>query len=124
MGSRESAGRHRDPAAASALVRVLEDDDFGVRWLAADALIGLGVHGLEPLLKALLHNPDSGRLREAAHHVVRVLYSRGGTLGHKLRDLEEALNAVTGTTSIIPQVQATLETLGTKDYGPEPETGI
>lgn len=119
----KALGNIGDPAAAPALVRILEDDDFGVRWLASDALIGLGVHGLEPLLIALLHNPDSGRLREAAHHVVRVLCSRGGTLGQKLTALEDGLGAMIGA-NIVPRVQAALEALGVKDYNPEPESAI
>ncbi len=119
----KALGSIGDPAAAPALVQVLDDDDFGVRWLASDALIGLGVHGLEPLLIALLHNPDSGRLREAAHHVVRVLCSRGGTLGRQLTALEDALGAMIGA-NIVSQIQAALQALGVKDNAPEPESGI
>jgi len=65
-----------DPAAAPALVNALEDKDPDVRWLAAAGLIRLGCSGLHPLLTALLDRPDSGWLREGAHHVFHDLVGR------------------------------------------------
>ena len=65
------------PRAAPALVRTLEDRSFGVRWLAAEGLIGLRRDGLAPLLEALIEQPDSAWLREGAHHVLRSLVGRG-----------------------------------------------
>jgi HEAT repeat protein len=62
-----------DPTAASALVKALEDDNSGVRWLAAEGLVILGRAGLVPLLEALRHHSDSVWLREGAHHVLRSL---------------------------------------------------
>jgi HEAT repeat protein len=62
------------PEVSPALVRVLEnDEDEGIRWLAAKGLIGLGCEGLPPLLQALVHHSDSVWLREGAHHVLRAL---------------------------------------------------
>ena len=62
-----------EPSAAPALVERLEDEDSGVRWLAAEALIAMERHGLPALLAALEHSPGSHRLREGAHHVIRGL---------------------------------------------------
>ena len=62
-----------DPAAAAALVEALEDEEFGVSWLAADGLIAMGREGLAPLLEALKQRPDSVRLRRSAHHILRSL---------------------------------------------------
>lgn len=59
-----------DPRAAPALVGGLEDSDGDVRWLAAEALVGLGRAGLKPLLEALIQHPGSVELRDGAHHVL------------------------------------------------------
>jgi HEAT repeat protein len=72
-----------DPSAAPALVKGLEDSDGDVRWLAAEALVGLGRAGLKPLLEALMQHPGSVELRDGAHHVLHSL--RHG----KLADLAE-----------------------------------
>lgn len=65
-----------DPAAASALVNALEDNDGDVRWLAAAGLIRLGCSGLHPLLVALQDRADSDYLRDGAHHVFHDLVGR------------------------------------------------
>lgn len=62
-----------DPTAAAALVRALDDDNSGIRWLAAEGLVTLGQAGLVHLLEALRQHSDSVRLREGAHHVLRSL---------------------------------------------------
>ena len=63
----------RDPAAAPALVTTLDDELFGVRWIAAEGLAALGRDGLRALLPALMHHADSAVLRHGAHHVLRSL---------------------------------------------------
>lgn len=83
------------PKAAQALVKALEDDQFSVRWLAAEGLITLGHDGLKPLLEALWQAPDSIRLREGAHHVLYDLVSHeslGAELLAQLRPVLTALN--------------------------------
>jgi len=62
-----------DPSAAPALVRGLEDANGDVRWLAAEALVGLGRAGLKPLFEALVRHADSTDLRDGAHHVLHSL---------------------------------------------------
>jgi len=75
MGGGQSVGEIGDPKAGKALVAALEDRDFGVRWLAANGLIALGVDGARVLLEALREQPDSAWLGEGAHHVFRSLAS-------------------------------------------------
>lgn len=65
-----------DLRSVQALVRTLEDNEFGVRWLAAEGLIAVGYCSLAPLLQALIDRPESVRLREGAHHVLHDLVSR------------------------------------------------
>jgi hypothetical protein len=75
---------------APALIRTLEDEEFDIRWLAAEGVIGLGVSGLKPLLQALIDQGDSPLLLEGAHHVVHYM-AKGGLrkyLGPVLASLE------------------------------------
>jgi len=65
-----------DPRSVQALVNALDDNSFGVRWLAAEGLIAVGYCSLDPLLLALQNRPESVRLREGAHHVLHDLVSR------------------------------------------------
>ena len=60
----------KDPQAAPALVEMLRDEVMAVRWVAAEALIGLGLQAEAPLLHALEEHFDSVYLRESAHHVL------------------------------------------------------
>ncbi len=79
-----------DPDSASALVPVLEDEDVGVRWLAAEGLIALEANALASLLSALVRRPDSTWLREGAHHVLHELKS--GPLGELIAPVLQALS--------------------------------
>ncbi|MHB1417262.1 MAG: HEAT repeat domain-containing protein, partial [Chloroflexota bacterium] len=65
-----------DPVAAPALVNVLDDEEFAIRWLAAEGLIMMGTRGLPALLRGLERNADSIWLREAAHHILHDLRRR------------------------------------------------
>lgn len=66
-------GEIGDPGAIDALVQALEDLNFDVRWLAAEGLIRIGSDSVVPLLKALIHRPDSVKMRMGAHHVLHDL---------------------------------------------------
>ena len=57
------------PEVVGRLVAALEDEESGVRWAAAAALIDCGEAALVPLLNALVAQADSTWLREGAHHV-------------------------------------------------------
>jgi len=60
---------HRTPEVIDALIALLETDDAGVRWKAADALAKMGKSALAPLLHALLDKSESRWLREGAAHI-------------------------------------------------------
>ena len=62
-----------DPESIPVLIKALENDDFDVRWLAAEGLIEIGKESIKPLLKSLIHDPDSNFLLEGAHHVLKGL---------------------------------------------------
>jgi len=66
----KALGEMKDPRAAPALVRMMKDEEFDVRWLAAVGLLSLGRSGVVPLLQALAQGGDSVWLREGAHHVL------------------------------------------------------
>ena len=90
------AGRRRGhspgytiPQSAQALVRALEDELPGVRWLAGEGLIAMGREGLIPLFQALIRRSDSVRLRQSAHHILRALGGSG--MGGHLVPVMEAL---------------------------------
>jgi HEAT repeat protein len=85
-------GQMADPKAAPALVRALRDEEFGIRWLAAEGLILLGFEGLGPLLRALIEHADSVSLRQSAHHVLSTLSRRG--LREVLRPVLAALEGL------------------------------
>ncbi len=66
-----------DPVAAPALIKSLEDEEFDIRWLAAEGLVGLGMAGLQPLLRTLVERGDSPLLLDGAHHVIHDM-AKGG----------------------------------------------
>ncbi|HID33576.1 MAG TPA: HEAT repeat domain-containing protein, partial [Anaerolineae bacterium] len=57
--------------AIQALVTLLEDDDYGVRWAAADALAKLGEKAAPAVLRKLLDPQTSSRAFEMAAHVFK-----------------------------------------------------
>ena len=50
-------------------IKLLDDTDGDIRWIAAEALIYIGRACIRPLLKAILENRKAYFLREGAHHV-------------------------------------------------------
>ena len=72
-GAAKVLGDIANPSSAEALVRALEDEDGGVRWLAAQGLIAIGPGALRPLCRRLLAASDSPWLHEGAHHVLRAI---------------------------------------------------
>ena len=102
-------GMMRNPQAAPALVQAMDDDRFGVRWLAAEGLISLGRNGLIPLLNALIQRSDSAWLREGAHHVLRTLAGRG--LYAQLAPVLAALEDIQPAVQVPPAARASLDAL-------------
>ena len=106
----------RDPSAAPALVRVLEDEDHDIRWTAMKGLIALERAGLEPLLQGLMKDFDSAWLREGAHHILNVLKKKK-YLRQPCLQVLQALEGVEPEVTVPWAAEAAWETL----FGPENE---
>ena len=78
------------PSAAAALVESLGDREFGVRWLAAEALIALKCDGIHALLEGVIQHSGSLWFRQAAHHVLHDHYCE--RLRSELRPVLDALS--------------------------------
>lgn len=59
------------------LMKALEDEEFSIRWLAADGIVNLGKYAIRPVLEKLMDNPDSDFIRRGAQHVLRELKNKG-----------------------------------------------
>jgi HEAT repeat protein len=99
-----------DPTTAPELVVALEDESFGVRWLAAEGLIAAGHNGLEPLLRALMHHSDSVWLRAGAHHILRTL-AGDWELHEEIAPVLAALEDIEPAIEVPPAAQAALISL-------------
>jgi HEAT repeat protein len=81
-----------DPRAASDLVGLLMDHNFGVRWVAAEALISIGRDALKPVLENLTEHPESSWLQSGAlhvfHNLVRIAPDLNEVVGSVITGLE------------------------------------
>ncbi|HZK62292.1 MAG TPA: HEAT repeat domain-containing protein [Anaerovoracaceae bacterium] len=66
-------GKINDPESIESLVSVLNDDNFEVRWDAAESLIHIGSASLSPLLKYLEKHFQYISVRRGARHILRAL---------------------------------------------------
>jgi len=97
-----------DPTSADALAAALMDDEAGVRWLAAEALIAIGPACLLPLLRLLLRRSDSAWLREGAHHVLSVI---GPTAPPEVAAVLHALEGIAAPTAVLAPTDNALRAL-------------
>jgi HEAT repeat protein len=95
---------------AQGLIQALQDQNLGVRWLAAEALAHLGPTGLHPLLTALVRDDTLIWLREGAHHV---LHFYTGDLNRPLEQLMNALEDNDATAPLAWDARVALESLPT-----------
>jgi HEAT repeat protein len=65
-------------------IRMLEDSDGDIRWMAAETLIKIGRICIRPLLKAVFNDSQSYYLREGTHHVLSELIRK-----HDATELKE-----------------------------------
>jgi HEAT repeat protein len=90
-----------DPQSAPHLIKVLEDDEFDIRWLAAEGLIRMGSDAIRPLLEALSHKSDSVFMREGAHHILSALGDEQlGNARNEIRDLMNHLKRVSSVEDV------------------------
>jgi len=87
----KSLSQMESMAAVPGLITAMDDQEFDVRWIAAEGITALGKKALPYLLKELKLHPDAKWLRESAHHVLRSLMSLEPTpaLAPVLHALEE-----------------------------------
>jgi hypothetical protein len=60
-----------DPDSIPILIGALENEDFDIRWMAAEALISIGKESIKPLLKAVVLGEKSIFLLEGVHHILK-----------------------------------------------------
>ncbi len=56
-------------------IRLLEDDDSAVRWIAARGLVLLGRDSIVPVLKAIIKRGKSHDFKSGAHYVLKNLFN-------------------------------------------------
>ncbi len=85
-------GRYPSTRVIQSLVQALQDDDFGVRWGAAEALAECSPVALPEMLKALTDPKRVGdpRVRRSIYHVLRQI--NDPELQAQTADLVEALH--------------------------------
>jgi HEAT repeat protein len=110
-GAAKALGQIGDPSVAEALIKSLEDERPGIRWLAAEALIALRPAGLHALLEALIHHSDSSWLREGAHHIIHDIAEKDPDLSHVLAPVAAALDDVEPVIEVPPAAQTALRQL-------------
>lgn len=104
----------REPDAAPALVRALEDDMADVRWVSAEALCAIGGLALMPLLRALQSQSwDATNLRSGAHHVMRTMMAGG--LAPILAPVMQALEGIEASLTVPLAAHVALDEL--RSYG-------
>ena len=91
------------------LLKALEDEEFSIRWLAAEGLVNLGKISILPILQTLRDNPDSAFLRRGTHHVLRELKKKGVFIDNYV--LIETLANEYERTNISIKVQQTINAI-------------
>lgn len=112
----KTLARIKDPKAGHALAETLLDDDADVRWVAAEALIALEEHAIEPLLHVLEIHFDSVLLRGAAHHVLREL-KRKEIIDENVEAVYDALSSLTMPVKLAVKAKVALDHIRTKRIG-------
>lgn len=54
-------------------IRMLEDPESDIRWIASETLIRIGRKSMEPILRSLVSGGESRNLQQGAHHVLNAL---------------------------------------------------
>lgn len=62
-----------DPETIPILISSLENEDFDIRWMAAEALINIGKRSIKPLLESVVSSKKSIFLLEGVHHILKDL---------------------------------------------------
>jgi len=95
--------------AIQALVAALEDDDYGVRWAAADELAKMGKKGAIAVLRKLLDPEASARVFEMAVHVFKdngdiLIRSKSEALVKALEEDYTTIEAMTEASKLLSEL--------------------
>ncbi|QDT88777.1 HEAT repeat domain-containing protein [Gimesia algae] len=104
----KTLGEIRSPSAIPALIEMLKED-FGVKWVAGDALIALSETAVPPLLKALIH--ETGLIRDGACYVLHHLAGENDNLRETLRPVVEALKSLDSSLMVPVEAEKALSQL-------------
>jgi HEAT repeat protein len=110
----KTLGGISDPVAIPSLINALEDNIFEVRWLASEALVGIGAVSIKPLLEKLRIGSDNLFLREEAHHVFKYILRdnpKANDLNAILKPVIDALDSSTAGVSTPAIAKKALEKL-------------
>ena len=66
----QALGRISDRPATAGVAEALGDTDYSVRWAAADALIGIGLPAVPPILERLSRYAPMNDIYQAAYHAL------------------------------------------------------
>jgi HEAT repeat protein len=109
--SAKALGEIAAPEIIPGLVALLDDEDHGVRWVAARGLINVGPRCLPPVLHRLAEEPRSKSLRGTAHDILHVLSDRYDELRSILTPVMEVLGEVDPAAAIPPRALRAIEQL-------------
>lgn len=102
-----------EPDAIPFLIDALDDENAGVRWLAAEGLIRIGQPTLRPLLEALIARRQSPFLYQGAHHVLHELGKAEFT--EEISSLLSALKESAARTKILVSASELLRKVKSRD---------
>ncbi len=75
------------------LIGAFDDEEFRVRWVAAEGLVAIGAKTIKPLLKILIKRSDSDWIRDGVHHVLHDLVTRNLIEKKKTEILQSVLDS-------------------------------
>jgi HEAT repeat protein len=106
----------RDERTVPILISLLDDPNYGVRWLAIEGLISLGEGVLPYLLRALQEQEANTWFRESALHVIENV--TGPATKRELQDLIESLKHPETALNVPLHAHKALEKLSTRELPP------
>ena len=80
-----------DARSISALIGLLRDREWDLRWIAAIGLVKIGPQCLDAVLQELVDAPDSTDLRHSVHHILNEVVRTRPNFKERLTPVMEAL---------------------------------
>ena len=106
----------RDENVVPIFISLLDDPNYGVRWLAAKGLVALG-EGIIPYLLSYMEKEDTSRwFRQSALHVIENV--AGPTTKRDLQDLIESLKHSESAMNVPLHAHRALEKLSNREFPP------